>query len=65
MRDEHQTTREVVKDFQKRGIPMAVLKEGKWVAILPKGSPSVTFELPSSSLQNQNEPVPATPLLDT
>jgi len=53
MKDEHKTTREVVKEFQKNGIPMAVLKEEKWVAILPKDSSDVSFEWTSSRLQNQ------------
>lgn len=62
MKEEHKATREVVKQFQKNGIPMAVRKEEKWVAILPKDSSVVSFELTSSRLQNEEETTPTAPL---
>ena len=49
MKDEHKRTRDAVKEFQKSGIPIAVLREEKRVAILHKDSNVMTFELTNST----------------
>jgi hypothetical protein len=33
MKAEHQTSPETVKGFQRDGIPMAILKDEKWIAV--------------------------------
>lgn len=38
MKDDHNATRQAVKNFQNNGIPMAVRKEEKWVPIWPNVS---------------------------
>jgi hypothetical protein len=38
MRDEHQMSREDVRQLQKDGIPMAMLKDEEWVFIQPNSS---------------------------
>jgi hypothetical protein len=48
MRDEHSANRQVVQTIQKDGIPMAVLKDDTWVAVLPKSSQTVTIQPLSS-----------------
>jgi hypothetical protein len=35
MKSEHQTSRDMVKVLQQKGIPMATLKDGTWVPVLP------------------------------
>jgi hypothetical protein len=45
MKDEHSTSKEMMRDIQKDGIPMVVLKDGKWVALLPKPTKVRSFEL--------------------
>ncbi|TVY17601.1 hypothetical protein LARI1_G004896 [Lachnellula arida] len=47
MRDEHSTNRGAVRAIQKDGIPMAVLKNEAWVAVLPR-SVKADIQLPSS-----------------
>jgi hypothetical protein len=36
MKDEHKTGRQALRSFQRDGIPMAVLKDETWSAVLPK-----------------------------
>jgi hypothetical protein len=36
MKDEHKTSRQALRSFQRDGIPMAVLKDETWSAVLPK-----------------------------
>jgi hypothetical protein len=49
MKSEHQTSREIIKELQKKGIPVAMLKEGKWVAVLHEDSQTVTYNLPAAA----------------
>jgi hypothetical protein len=49
MKSEHQTSRVIIKELQKKGIPVAMLKEGKWVAVLHEDSQTVTYDLPAAA----------------
>jgi hypothetical protein len=49
MKSEHQASREIIKGLQKKGIPVAMLKEGKWVAVLHEDSQTVTYDLPAAT----------------
>jgi hypothetical protein len=49
MKSEHQASREIIKALQKKGIPVAMLKEGKWVAVLHEDSQTVTYDLPAAA----------------
>jgi hypothetical protein len=49
MKSEHQASRESIKALQKKGVPVAMLKEGKWVAVLHEDSQTVTYDLPPAA----------------
>jgi hypothetical protein len=49
MKSEHQTSRDIIMALQKKGIPVAMLKEGKWVAVLHEDSQTVTYDLPAAA----------------
>jgi hypothetical protein len=49
MKSEHQASRENIKALQKKGIPVAMLKEGKWVAVLHEDSQTMTYDLPAAA----------------
>jgi hypothetical protein len=49
MKSEHQASREIIKGLQEKGIPVAMLKEGKWVAVLHEDSQTVTYDLPAAA----------------
>lgn len=47
MKEEHKTEREALIELQKTGIPMTVLEDRKWFAVIPTACSSpTTFELP-------------------
>jgi hypothetical protein len=49
MKSEHQASQEIIKALQKKGVPVAMLKERKWVAVLHEDSQTVTYDLPAAA----------------
>jgi len=50
LRAEHSAGRKEVKDFQEKGIPMAVLKDGVWSLVLGKGVGRLLYDEVGSSI---------------
>ena len=49
MKKEHYSTSDELQTLEKLGIPIAVLKDGKWIAVIRKGNKLETIELSSSA----------------
>lgn len=55
LRAEHGASKNEVKDFQEKGIPMAVMKEGVWSLVLRKGVERLVYdEVGSYNIENAN-----------
>ena len=54
LRAEHGASKNEVKDFQEKGIPMAVMKEGVWSLVLERGVKRLVFEVGHGNTENVN-----------